>query len=145
MRQASLIYACFTFIFFALEAAILASALRLVFGIPVSVGYLIASLAIIPMVIYGFSPISAFQALTQPAWIALHLLPFALIALSGQDLPDWTGFQGLDGGTTPGILAFGAASGVVLALIAQVGNRSISCASCPNRAAGASGGAGGAR
>ena len=62
----SLIYASFTFIFFALEAAILATALQLLVGIPVSIGYLISALAVLPLVTHGFAKISAFQALTQP-------------------------------------------------------------------------------
>ncbi|HEY8887122.1 MAG TPA: hybrid sensor histidine kinase/response regulator, partial [Gallionella sp.] len=40
----SLIYAAFTFIFFALEAAIMASALNLAFNIPVVWGYLICAI-----------------------------------------------------------------------------------------------------
>jgi len=54
----SLIYASFTFIFFALEAAIMATALELFLGIPLNVGYLICSLIVIPMVIYGITLIS---------------------------------------------------------------------------------------
>lgn len=120
----SLIYASFTFIFFALEAAILAMALELVFGIPLSVGYLISALAVIPLVINGFSKISAFQALTQPLWIVLHVLPFLLLAISGHDLSVWTSYPGkTDMQQVPPIIAFGAASGVVLALIAQIGEQ----------------------
>ncbi|MDP5033054.1 MAG: hybrid sensor histidine kinase/response regulator, partial [Paraglaciecola sp.] len=40
---ASLIYASFTFIFFALEAAIMTMALKLLFGIPLYIGYLISA------------------------------------------------------------------------------------------------------
>ncbi|WP_134680464.1 hybrid sensor histidine kinase/response regulator [Paracoccus ravus] len=123
----SLIYASFTFIFFALEAAILGMALNLLFGIPLSIGYLISALAVIPLVINGFSKISAFQALTQPLWIVLHVLPFLLLAFAGHDLSGWTGFHGRievapDRSVTP-LMAFGAASGVVLALIAQIGEQ----------------------
>lgn len=125
----SLIYASFTFIFFALEAAILATALQLLFGIPISIGYLIAALAVLPLVTHGFAKISAFQAITQPVWIGLHILPFLLLALAGYGLADWTRFDGLVAMLNPGgavispVLAFGAASGVVLALIAQIGEQ----------------------
>mgnify|MGYP000538278014 CR=1 FL=1 len=45
----SLIYASFTFIFFALEAAVMAYALELAFGIPPTWGYLACALAVIPL------------------------------------------------------------------------------------------------
>ena len=57
----SLIYASFTFIFFALEAAIMAKALEIFFSIPLFFGYLISSLIIIPMVINGFTFLSRLQ------------------------------------------------------------------------------------
>lgn len=86
----SLIYASFTFIFFALEASILAFALEFCFGVPLSLGYLVSALVIIPLVMNGISKISAFQAWTQPFWIALHLAPFVALALTGVDLEAWT-------------------------------------------------------
>ncbi|MDS9468981.1 ATP-binding protein [Paracoccus sp. MBLB3053] len=124
----SLIYASFTFIFFALEAAILGMALNLLFGIPLSIGYLISAVAVIPLVVNGFSKISAFQALTQPLWIVLHVLPFLLLAFAGHDLSGWTSYEGRAlrndaGAQINPIVAFGAASGVVLALIAQIGEQ----------------------
>ncbi len=119
----SLIYACFTFIFFALEAAILAFALDFCFGIPVALGYLLAALAVIPLVVNGFSKISAFQAWTQPMWIVLHALPFALLALNGTSLSEWKDFVGARGTEGPTIMMVGAAMGVVLSLIAQIGEQ----------------------
>src|SRR5438105_14630666 len=70
----SLIYASFTFIFFAIEAVILAVALEMCFGIPRPVGYLISSVVIIPLVTYGITLVSLFQLWTQPLWIVLHVL-----------------------------------------------------------------------
>lgn len=119
----SLIYASFTFIFFALEATILASAIDFCFGIPVSVGYLLSALVVIPLVIKGFSKISAFQAWTQPIWIALHILPFLPLAYSGADLSAWTGFTGERGHGGATAMMIGAAMGVVLSLIAQIGEQ----------------------
>jgi hypothetical protein len=49
----SLIYASFTFIFFALEAAIMAYALELAFHIPPAWGYLICAMVVIPLVTHG--------------------------------------------------------------------------------------------
>jgi hypothetical protein len=73
----SLIYASFTFIFFALEAAIMALALQLYFKIPVSLSYLICAVIVIPLVTHGITLISRLQAFTQPLWLVLLLLPYA--------------------------------------------------------------------
>lgn len=75
----SLIYASFTFIFFAIEAAIMAMALELLFGIPLVIGYLVCAVVIIPLVTHGITAISKFQLWTQPAWIFLQVLPFVFI------------------------------------------------------------------
>jgi len=119
----SLIYASFTFIFFALEAAILALALELCFGIPVTIGYILSALVVIPLVVNGFSKISAFQTWTQPFWVILHLMPFVLLAWAGTDLSVWTGYEGAHGKDGATILMIGAASGVALSLIAQIGEQ----------------------
>ncbi len=54
----SLIYASFCFIFFALEAAIMAQALKLYFELPLYLGYILCSLIIIPIVFYGITAIN---------------------------------------------------------------------------------------
>lgn len=122
----SLIYATFTFIFFALEAAILALALEYCFGLPLVLGYLISALVVIPLVVNGFSRISSFQAWTQPLWVALHILPFVILAIVGYDLEGWASFEGTTSGA-PGtegrLIMLGAASGVIFSLIAQVGEQ----------------------
>ncbi|MEL6682905.1 MAG: ATP-binding protein [Pseudomonadota bacterium] len=120
----SLIYASFTFIFFALEAAILALALDFLFGLPIFLGYIVSALVVIPLVINGFSKISAFQTWTQPLWALLHILPFALLAFVGYDLEAWTAFEGKEPlERTSTILMFGAASGVIFSLAAQIGEQ----------------------
>ncbi|WP_249976800.1 hybrid sensor histidine kinase/response regulator [Vreelandella olivaria] len=121
----SLIYATFTFIFFALEAAIMAMALDILFGIPLTIGYLISSVVVIPIVTHGFTYISRFQTWTQPFWVLLQLAPFLFILLQDpHSLPRWLEFdsptQG-DGGFD--ILLFGAAATVMFALIAQIGEQ----------------------
>src|SRR6202012_4272400 len=65
----SLIYATFTFIFFALEAAILALALQMFFGWPLPACYLVSSIVIIPLVMRGITMISALQLGTQRVWL----------------------------------------------------------------------------
>ncbi len=121
----SLIYASFTFIFFALEAAILSFALDLCFGIPIGLGYILNALVVIPLVTHGFTKISKFQAWTQPLWIILHILPFILLAAVGYETDSWRSFEGIGppeaGGMT--LVMLGAASGVVFSLVAQIGEQ----------------------
>lgn len=122
----SLIYASFTFIFFALEAAILALAMEFCFGIPMVLGYLISAIVVIPMVAKGFTKISTFQTWTQPLWVVLHILPFALLALVGFDFDMWTEFPGTKPDEVQArstLLMVGAAAGVVFSLIAQIGEQ----------------------
>lgn len=124
----SLIYASFTFIFFALEAAIMAMALELLFHIPLALGYLLSSVAIIPLVTHGITVISRFQLWSQPLWVVLQLIPFIFIIYTDASaVENWTSFAG--NSTAPNtqkatnILFFGAASAVVFSLIAQIGEQ----------------------
>ena len=125
----SLIYASFTFIFFALEAAIMAMALDLLFGIPLAWGYLISSLAIIPLVTHGITFISRFQLWSQPLWVILQLLPFVFIIYADASaVESWTEFSGgydseAKDNKGVNILLFGAASAVIFSLIAQIGEQ----------------------
>src|SRR6476619_5134659 len=120
----SLIYASFTFIFFALEAAIMAQALELSIGLNVVVGYVLSSLIVIPLVTHGITFISRLQLWTQPIWIVLHLIPFAYIAFADlKSFERWTGFSGIAeaAGQSFNLILFGTASTVVFSLIAQIG------------------------
>src|ERR1700744_2143986 len=91
----SLIYASFTFIFFAMEAAIMARALELCFGMPLFWGYLLSALVAIPLVTSGFTFLNRFQFWTQIVWVVLQLIPFAYIGTSGLlSVHDWTTFTG---------------------------------------------------
>jgi signal transduction histidine kinase/purine-cytosine permease-like protein/ActR/RegA family two-component response regulator len=122
----SLIYASFTFIFFAIEAVILASALEMCFGIPRPVGYLISAVVIIPLVTHGITLISRFQLWTQPLWIVLHVIPFAAIAWSNpHSFAEWTKFPGEHGDPSGhlDLLLFGTAASVVFSLVAQIGEQ----------------------
>ncbi len=122
----SLIYASFTFIFFAIEAVILASALEMCFGIPRPVGYLISAVVIIPLVTHGITLISRFQLWTQPLWIILHVLPFAAIAYANpHSFREWTTFAGQQGNPSGhfDLLLFGTAASVVFSLVAQIGEQ----------------------
>lgn len=122
----SLIYASFTFIFFAIEAVILASALEMCFGIPRPVGYLISAVVIIPLVAYGITLISRFQLWTQPLWVVLHIIPFAAIAWHNpHSFAEWRKFSGEHGDLNGhfDLLLFGVAASVVFSLVAQIGEQ----------------------
>ena len=112
----SLIYASFTFIFFALEAAIMAYALELAFGLPPAWGYLVCALAVIPLVTHGVTAISRLQAWTQPVWVCLLVLPYAFLFFEDPDALAglWTygGARGEGSGFNPHL--FGAALTVAL-------------------------------
>jgi signal transduction histidine kinase/purine-cytosine permease-like protein/ActR/RegA family two-component response regulator len=121
----SLIYAIFTFVFFAIEAAIMAVALEMGLGIPLQVGYALSSLIIIPLVAYGITLISRLQLWTQPVWTVLQLSPFLALAIMAPDtFQQWVGFAGVDG-MKPGFnfALFGAAASVIFSLMGQIGEQ----------------------
>jgi signal transduction histidine kinase/CheY-like chemotaxis protein/purine-cytosine permease-like protein len=121
----SLIYASFTFIFFALEAAIMALALQLVLDWPLVWCYVLSSLVIIPLVLHGITFISRLQSWTQPLWIALLLWPFVWFALAQPELyRHFTGLSGLTSGSSEfDPLMFGAAAAVAFSLVVQIGEQ----------------------
>jgi hypothetical protein len=57
----SLIYATFTFIFFAFEGAIMAQGITGTFGVPIRISYMIVSIGVIPLVAFGMSFLAKFQ------------------------------------------------------------------------------------
>jgi len=121
----SLIYASFTFIFFALEAAVMAYALELAFDIPPAWGYGICALVVIPLVSHGVTAISRLQVWTQPLWLALLVLPLAWLALKHPgELAGLVHYPGADArhaGVTA--MGFGAALTVGIALVTQMGEQ----------------------
>src|SRR5258708_7604544 len=122
----SLIYASFTFIFFAIEAVILATALEMCFGIPRPIGYVISRVVILPLVTSGIPLISRFQLWTQPLWVILNLLPFAAIAYANpHSFAEWRSFAGEHGDPAGhlDLMLFGTAASVVFSLVAQIGEQ----------------------
>jgi len=121
----SLIYASFTFIFFALEAAIMALALQMLFGWHLLVCYVASSLVIIPLVTHGITLISRLQTWTQPVWAALWLAPFIAVALHHPMA--YSAFTSLAGRTTGDSgfswMACGMAATVAFSLVVQVGEQ----------------------
>jgi signal transduction histidine kinase/CheY-like chemotaxis protein/purine-cytosine permease-like protein len=124
----SLIYASFTFIFFALEAAIMAYAIELAFDIPPAWGYLLCSLVVIPLVTHGVTTISRLQVWTQPLWLLMLVVPLAYVLHQHPGVLGelWHyGGQGPEGAHAPGfdLMKFGAAMTVGIALITQMGEQ----------------------
>jgi len=121
----SLVYASFTFILFALEAAIMAYALELALGIPPVWGYLICALVVIPLVTHGITAISKLQTLTQPLWLFLLALPFVfLLREDPQALAGLWQFAGEKGqGGVFDVHLFAGAMTVGIALITQMGEQ----------------------
>ncbi len=124
----SLIYASFTFIFFALEAAIMAYAMELAFDIPPAWGYLLCSLIVIPLVTHGVTTISRLQVWTQPLWLLMLIVPLAYVLHEHPQVLSeiWRyGGEGPDGAPSAGfdLMKFGAAMTVGIALITQMGEQ----------------------
>lgn len=122
----SLIYASFTFIFFAIEAAILASALQALLGIPLSVGYFLCSIAVIPIVMKGITTISKFQVGTQSLWLILQIAAIVIVVFyEFEKIEAWTGYtpETLPAATEFSWLLFGAAASIFFALVAQIGEQ----------------------
>ncbi|MGW1817129.1 purine-cytosine permease family protein [Streptomyces sp. NPDC002125] len=121
----SLIYASFTFIFFALEGSIMAQAMHQAVGLPVEIGYLVTTLIVIPIVFRGMGALAKVQAWTQPVWIIGMVLPFVVLAFEAPD--SWGAFSSFGGteGAGSGFswIAFGLGTGVALSLIAQIGEQ----------------------
>lgn len=121
----SLIYASFTFIFFALEAAIMAYALELAFDIPPAWGYLVCALVVIPLVTHGVTAISRLQVWTQPLWLVLLVVPYVYVFRHNPGVLD--GLVHYGGGNGQGaqfnVHYFGAAMTVGIALITQMGEQ----------------------
>ncbi|ARN24016.1 hybrid sensor histidine kinase/response regulator [Piscinibacter gummiphilus] len=133
----SLIYATFTFIFFALEAAIMAYALELAFDIPPAWGYLICALVVIPLVTHGVTAISRLQVWTQPLWLVLLVVPYVYVFRNNPDVLKGLVNYGGDGGQGSqfNVYLFGAAMTVGIALITQMGEQADYLRFMPERTA----------
>ncbi len=120
---ASLIYATFTFTFFALEAVILAATLHAWLGLPEWIGCVVCVVAVIPLVTHGVTFIGRLHLVTQPVWIALNVLPFAFVLRANPGaVSEWTHFAGSDGGGLS-LSSVAAAGAVMLSLVSQIGEQ----------------------
>ncbi|MFE5832489.1 purine-cytosine permease family protein [Streptomyces sp. NPDC056508] len=120
----SVIFASFTFIFFALEGSIMAQGLKLGLGLPLWLGYLVSTLMVIPLVIYGMKALSRLQVWTTPFWLVLMVAPLVYLVANDPGTVDrflsYTGTDG-EGGVNTASVLLGA--GVCLSLIAQIGEQ----------------------
>jgi purine-cytosine permease-like protein len=116
----NVIFASFTFIFFALEGSIMAQGLELGLNIPVWLGYAVSTLVIFPLVIYGMKVLSTLQVWTTPLWLILMVLPFVYLVVSHPDsVSTFFDYRGQNNeGTNVGSMLL--AAGVCLSLIAQI-------------------------
>ncbi|MFE1959948.1 purine-cytosine permease family protein [Streptomyces sp. NPDC059479] len=125
----SVIFASFTFIFFALEGSIMAQGLKLGLGLPLWAGYLVSTVMVIPLVIYGMKALSKLQVWTTPIWLLLMAGPLIYLIVTDPGTVDrWLSYAGTGTGTGGGDGAVNTASvmlgaGVCLSLIAQIGEQ----------------------
>lgn len=120
----SIIFASFTFIFFALEGSIMAQGLLVGLNIPLSIGYLITTLMVIPLVIYGMKALSKLQLWTTPIWLLLMAAPVIILIHKNPLLVNqFFNYAGSNGKNTLNIASIIAGSGIALALIGQIGEQ----------------------
>ncbi|MDT7837945.1 ATP-binding protein (plasmid) [Aquabacterium sp. OR-4] len=121
----SLVYASFTFIFFALEAAILALALQMATDWPLPLCYLVASLGVVPLVMHGITLISRLQLWTQPLWLGMLVLPYLFVAWQEPErFAEFTTLAGrVSGSAGFDAVMFGAAATVAFSLVVQIGEQ----------------------
>ena len=117
----NVIFATFTFIFFALEGSIMAQGLKLGLGVPLWLGYAASTLVIFPLVIYGMKVLSTLQVWTTPLWLVLMVLPFGYLLISHpESIHDFFAYQGANGAQGFDMGSTLLAAGVCLSLIAQI-------------------------
>jgi purine-cytosine permease-like protein len=117
----NVIFATFTFIFFALEGSIMAQGLNLGLGIPLWIGYALSTLIIFPLVVYGMTLLSKLQLWTTPLWLILMVAPFAYLLISHpESVSSFFAYQGEDGQGATSLGSIVLAAGVCLSLIAQI-------------------------
>ncbi|HEX4357866.1 MAG TPA: hypothetical protein VH141_10110 [Pseudonocardia sp.] len=117
----NVIFATFTFIFFALEGSIMAQGLNLGLHVPLWAGYAASTLIIFPLVVYGMSLLSKLQLWTTPLWLVLMVAPFAYLLIGHPDsVATFFAYQGEKGAGATNLGSIFLAAGVCLSLIAQI-------------------------
>ncbi len=117
----NVIFATFTFIFFALEGSIMAQGLELGLGIPLWMGYAVSTIVIFPLVIYGMKVLSTLQVWTTPLWLILMVAPFGYLVVSHpESIGQFFAYAGESGKAGFDLGSTLLAAGVCLSLIAQI-------------------------
>ncbi len=116
----NVIFATFTFIFFALEGSIMAQGLKLGLHIPLPIGYAASTLMVIPLVIFGMKALANLQVWTTPLWLFLMVVPMIYLLISHpSSVSTFFAYRGKDHqGVNFGSIML--AAGVCLSLIAQI-------------------------
>ncbi|KAA9162573.1 allantoin permease [Amycolatopsis acidicola] len=119
----SVIFASFTFIFFATEGSIMAQGLRYALNLPLWLGYLVSTLVIIPLVVYGMKALAKLQSWTNPLWLLLMVAPLVFLIVKDPDsVHRWLSYEGTGGsGVSTAAVMLGA--GVCLSLMGQIGEQ----------------------
>src|SRR6201999_3061112 len=105
-------------------------------GIPIAFAYVISSLVVIPIAIYGISAISRMQLATQLIWVGLQFLPLVYIATRGHDDvapriayprqssgPNSAAGSGQGTGGGLSFVPFGMPVSILLSLLPQIGEQ----------------------
>ena len=117
----NVIFATFTFIFFALEGSIMAQGLELGLGIPQWLGYAASTVIIIPLVIYGMNTLAKLQVWTTPLWLLLMVVPVDYLLISHpESIDSFFAYTGATGDGGPNLASVMLAAGVCLSLMAQI-------------------------
>ena len=117
----NVIFATFTFIFFALEGSIMAQGLELGLGIPQWLGYAVSTIIIIPLVIYGMNTLAKLQVWTTPLWLLLMVVPVGYLLISHpESIDSFFAYTGATGDGGPNLASVMLAAGVCLSLMAQI-------------------------
>ncbi|TLM84092.1 cytosine permease [Pseudarthrobacter sp. NamE5] len=117
----NVIFATFTFIFFALEGSIMAQGLEVGLGIPQWLGYAASTVIIIPLVIYGMNTLAKLQVWTTPLWLLLMVVPVGYLLVSHpESISTFFAYTGESGDGGPNLASVMLAAGVCLSLMAQI-------------------------
>ncbi|MGW6979241.1 purine-cytosine permease family protein [Streptomyces sp. NPDC054932] len=120
----SIIFASFTFIFFALEGSIMAQGLKIGLGLPLWLGYAVSTLLVIPLVVYGMKALSKLQVWTTPIWLLLMVGPLVHLIVNDPGTVDrFLAYPGTNGDGAVNTASVMLGAGVCLSLIAQIGEQ----------------------